>query len=162
MKNLVDQLKNLKAQAREHPFLEWLRSSDQSAEDKLRAWVPVSTVFAQMFKDFCNIGIRYDEEEIKDMEPLKAAINEHSVEDGEHYYMLYGDLELLGLNKGVQLNGFLQFFWGEKTEKMRKNGYKLISLARECKVCYCIFYFINVKMQLNLLKQFRIRFFDSF
>lgn len=140
--NLIDELiQPYKDSARGHPFLKWLSEKHNptlTAKEKLEYFVPIITVFSQMFSDFCKFGLTYTAEEARG-DVLKEAINQHAKEDATHNAMLLSDIQKMGLNHTMKLTQHLTLLWTEETEEMRKVMYNWMALARKCEVSFKLY-----------------------
>lgn len=116
----------------QHPFLRWFESPQIQPAEKLKKWVPVITAFALSFKDFCNIILKYPDEEAKKDE-LKSLINHHGEEDGTHWQWLLMDIKTLDCNNPSDPIEVVKFLWGKNTEEQRRGFYDLSILVEKAK-----------------------------
>ena len=113
-------------------FIKWLRDGKVSSHDKMALWFPCCAAFAFGFKDLNSLVFRYSEEEAA-QDKFKNVINQHSLEDANHWPMYLSDLKTLGLDKTMKFSDFLKEMWSDDTVKQRWATYRFCQLAEICK-----------------------------
>jgi len=130
MKKLLEQVEQRLIDQEKTPFILWLRDPKVSNYDKLALWFPCCAGFAFGFKDLNSMIFRYPEEEAA-TDKFKNVINQHSLEDANHWPMYLSDLESLGLDKTQKFSEFLREVWSDDTVKQRWATYRLSQMAIE-------------------------------
>lgn len=132
MRTLIEQVKQRLQEQEKTPFILWLRDDTVPTYDKLAQWFPCCAGFAFGFKDLNSLVFRYPDEEAA-QDKFKNVINQHTLEDANHWPMYINDLKALGLDKTLTFSEFLREMWSNDTVKQRWATYRLCQLAEEAK-----------------------------
>jgi len=124
----------LESEMKVHPFIQWLvpssEETSETAEKKLKSWIPCMVNFIMGFKDMNQSVLCYPETEAN-IDPLKAAINEHCKEDGNHWPWLLMDLKTLNLNPDTDWVTLIKFLWGSQTVGQRGAIYDFVRIVQK-------------------------------
>lgn len=110
--------KNEIATYKTHPLFAVLEDAGVDPDIKLRTLVRHAGIFAFNFKLLNNEVMSYTEEEAR-QDRMKATINRHCKEDGNHWPFWCHDNEALGGNTSVKFNDALKWVFGSETEVSR-------------------------------------------
>eukprot|EP01104_Vermistella_antarctica_P009159 TRINITY_DN2332_c7_g1_i1.p1 TRINITY_DN2332_c7_g1~~TRINITY_DN2332_c7_g1_i1.p1 ORF type:complete len:236 (-),score=84.16 TRINITY_DN2332_c7_g1_i1:308-1015(-) len=100
MKAVVEYLQKRGEEQKDHPILLYMRDTSIPTKDRVSKWLFSSVFWIMGFGDICNHFLRYPDEEAA-TDKLKAALNRHCKEDGEHNEWLQKDLAALGVDGDV-------------------------------------------------------------
>lgn len=103
-----------------HPLFSVLKDTGVDLEIKLRTLVKHAGIFAMNFKVLNNEVLAYTQEE-GEKDPMKATINRHCKEDGNHWPFWCHDNEALGGNVTMPLNDALKWVFGHETAVSRSD-----------------------------------------
>jgi len=132
MKTIIKIVQERVKQQDQADFIQYLKNNDIPATQRLTSWYQGAAIFAFGFKDLNNLIFKYPESEAQ-QDKLKKVINQHCVEDGNHWPMYLKDLSILGLDVSQPMSETLKMLWGKKTERQRLAVYRLIQMAEIAK-----------------------------
>lgn len=122
MEKLSD-LINLKQKAfSQHPFFLKPINPSLSAKESL-AFLPRLTFFILAFGDINKYILPFENPQ----NDLEIAVNNHALEDSDHWYWYIDDLRTLRMNEPQLFTDTLVWLWSPQMEANRKLVYELIS-----------------------------------
>lgn len=113
---------------RSNPFIQWLNDDSVPARERLSAWLPCAAYFVLSFKDLNSEIPRYSDEDAK-ADPLKKAINDHVLEDSNHWPWYLSDLRTLDLDGTMRFSQALRLLWSSENRLQRMAMYEFCVLA---------------------------------
>ncbi|HIC7817446.1 TPA: hypothetical protein ACW7NQ_001018 [Enterobacter ludwigii] len=121
MHKISDEIESRKLSFLNHDFFKYLTDADLPIEKRLK-FLPYISHFVMSFSDINKIILPFETPKNE----LENVVNNHALEDAEHWPWYLKDLENLDLNPSTELTEHLRFLWSNKLIYSRKLTYQLI------------------------------------
>lgn len=124
MNRVLEHIERKKLELARLPLFTFTQDRDIEPQQRL-GFAPCLAPMTMGFADLMKFGLR--DESSGDW--LQQRLNAHTSVDDRHWELFMRDLETLGLNEILSINGALKQLWGEHSAKTRQLIYRLMALV---------------------------------
>ena len=124
MKDILDLIEQKKNKFAKLPFFEYLRDTSIHPRQRL-VWSHCLAYFAMFFGELNNDFLRIEPAKNQ----LQKLINNHAIEDEQHWLWFLEDLEKLNFDPQIKFTDTLKFLWSKETKQTRDLSYEIMSLC---------------------------------
>ncbi|MBB6498394.1 hypothetical protein [Pedobacter cryoconitis] len=125
MEKLSTYLQELKHNFEQHPFFNYIKTSDGPINQRLR-FLPEMAHFVMSFSDLNKYVLPF----VNPSTDLEIAVNMHALEDANHSMWYISDLDTMGFNENVSTTKNISYLWSDELAPSRILTYELVGIIK--------------------------------